>query len=55
MLRRYLARLPYECRGLYFKFIDVKKGTSQLVNSFVNYMQDMHNVTANDGFEMRYD
>jgi hypothetical protein len=25
MLRKYLARLPYECRGLYFKFVLLKK------------------------------
>ena len=25
LLRQYLAKLPYECRGLYFKFIDEKK------------------------------
>jgi hypothetical protein len=25
MLRGYLKRLPYECRGVYFKFMEVKK------------------------------
>ena len=55
MLRKYLARLPYECRGLYFKFVDVKKSTNHLVNSFVSYMQDMHNVQPGEGFEMKYD
>ena len=55
MLRRYLAKLPYECRGLYFKFIDVKKSTNLLVNSFVQYMEDMHNICAGDTFEMKYD
>ena len=54
LLRKYLARLPYECRGLYFKFVDVKKNTHFLVNSFVNYMEAFHNVTADDGFDLRY-
>ena len=52
MLRKYLARLPFECRVLYFKFIDVKKSTNHLVNSFVSYMQDMHNINAGETFEM---
>lgn len=54
-LRRYLAKLPYECRGLYFKFIDVKKRTHFLVNSFVDYMESFHNVAPDqEGFELRY-
>jgi len=38
MLRKYLARLPYEGRGLYFKFVDLKKNTHMLVNDFVGFM-----------------
>ena len=59
LLRRYLARLPYECRGLYFKFVDIKKNTHFLVNSFVNYMETFYKVSpgggdADDGFDLRY-
>ena len=38
-LRKYLKRLPYECRGLYFKFILLKKESHLLVNDFVGYME----------------
>ena len=27
-LRKYLAKLPYECRGVYFKFMDIKRSTN---------------------------
>ena len=54
MLRKYLATLPYPCRGLYFKFIDVKRQTHHLVNSFVTYMQDAHNIEAGDTFDLKY-
>ena len=56
LLRKYLATLPYECRGLYFKFIDVKKRTHHLVDSFVSYMAAFHNVgPQQEGFDLRYD
>ena len=42
LLRSYLARLPYECRRLYFKFVEVKKSTHLLVNDFVGYMEDSY-------------
>ena len=54
MLRRYLAKLPYRCRGLYFKFIDVKKNTHLLVDEFVAYMADTHGVRATETFDLRY-
>ena len=37
-----MIRLPYECRGLYFKFVDVKKNTHMLVNDFVGYINDAY-------------
>jgi hypothetical protein len=46
--------LPYECRGLYFKFVDVKKRTHMLVNDFVGYMQDAHRIKVVDAVELRY-
>ena len=55
LLRKYLAKLPYECRGLYFKFIDIKKRTHNLVNNFVQYMEDAYNVQAGETFDLRYD
>ena len=55
LLRKYLAKLPYECRGLYFKFIDIKKRTHNLVTSFVTYMEDAHNVQAGETFDLKYD
>lgn len=55
LLRQYLAKLPYECRGLYFKFIDVKKRTHYLVNSFVDYMEAFHKVSPDqEGFDLQY-
>ena len=54
-LRKYLARLPYECRGLYFKFVDIKKRTHSLVTNFVSYMEDAHNVQAGEAFDLKYD
>jgi len=54
LLRKYLARLPFECRVLYFKFVDVKKNTHYLVNSFVNYMETFHKVNADESFDLRY-
>ncbi len=53
-LRKYLARLPYECRGLYFKFVDVKKNTHMLVNDFVGFMEDAHRLKVVDTVELRY-
>lgn len=56
LLRKYLARLPYECRALYFKFIDIKKNTHYLVNNFVSYMENFYRVApgAEEGFDLRY-
>ena len=34
MLRSYLKRLPYECRGVYFKFMEVKKTQNEIVHQF---------------------
>ena len=55
LLRKYLAKLPYECRGLYFKFIDIKKRTHNLVINFVQYMEDAHNVQTGETFDLKYD
>lgn len=54
MLRQYLKRLPYECRGLYFKFVDIKKNTHLLVNDFVGYMAESHKLKVVDTVELRY-
>ena len=56
MLRKYLARLPYECRGLYFKFILLKKQSHLLVNDFVGYMEQAHRIKVDgvDGPELKY-
>ena len=32
ILRMYLAKLPYECRRVYFKFIEVKKSSYELMH-----------------------
>jgi hypothetical protein len=55
-LRKYLARLPYECRGLYFKFILLKKQSHLLVNDFVGYMEQAHRirVEGTDGPDLKY-
>ena len=56
-MRKYLATLPYECRGLYFKFIDVKKNTHYLVNSFVSYMENFYKISGaqvDQGFDLKY-
>lgn len=31
LMRAYLARLPYECRTLYFKYLQVKKSNAALI------------------------
>ena len=54
LLRKYLAMLPCECRGLYFKFVDVKKRTHMLVNDFVGYMQEAHRIQVVDSVELKY-
>ena len=38
VLRSYLLRLPYECRGVYFKFIEVKKSSHQLMSQYYNFI-----------------
>jgi len=40
LLRKYLAKLPYKCRGLYFKFVDVKRNTHLLYDEFAQFMAD---------------
>jgi len=37
ILRMYLRKLPFECRSVYFKFIDVKRTQNELVRSYMNY------------------
>jgi hypothetical protein len=54
LLRTYLWRLPYECRRLYFKFVEVKKSTHLLVNEFVGYMEDSHRLQVSDALQMKY-
>lgn len=57
LLRKYLARLPYECRGLYFKFVGLKRESHMLVNDFVGYMQDAHRIRVtkdDDAIELKY-
>lgn len=54
LLRKYLARLPVECRALYFKFVDLKKNSHMLANDFVGYMQDAHRIKVVDTVQMRY-
>lgn len=39
MCRKYLKRLPYECRGVYFKFMDVKRAQTELKYSMNSFMQ----------------
>lgn len=38
-LRQILARLPYECRRVYFKFLEIKKSTTQLVAQYNKYIE----------------
>ena len=38
LLRHYLGKLPYECRGVYFKFMDVKRSSNELLNSYMNFI-----------------
>jgi hypothetical protein len=54
LLRKYLAKLPYRCRGLYFKFVDVKKNTHLLVDEFASFMADTHSVRETETFKFRY-
>ena len=51
ILRMYLKRLPYECRGVYFKFMDVKKSTNELVHS---YMRFVGNQDLPDALKLKY-
>lgn len=37
-LRRYLLKLPYDCRRVYFKFMEIKRSTNQLVQQYHSYM-----------------
>lgn len=55
-LRKYLAKLPYECRGLYFKFILLKKQSHLLVNDFVGFMEQAHRIQVEgaDGPDLKY-
>lgn len=39
-----LWTLPYECRGLYFKYVEVRKNTHDLVHGFASYMADVHKI-----------
>ena len=55
LLRTYLARLPVECRALYFKFVDLKKNSHMLVNDFVGYMADAHRIKVVDTVQLRYE
>ena len=38
MLRKYLKRLPYECRGVYFKFMEVKRSSNELQNNMNSFL-----------------
>jgi len=38
MCRKYLKRLPYECRGVYFKFMDVKRSSNELMHSYKSFL-----------------
>ena len=51
ILRGYLARLPYECRGVYFKFIDIKRSTNELQNGLNRYMGSQNDMP---GMNFRY-
>jgi hypothetical protein len=42
MCRKYLKRLPYECRGVYFKFIDVKRAQTELQYSMNSFVQNQN-------------
>jgi len=41
-VRLFLRQYPFECRAIYFKFMDVKKNTNQLINEFTQYLVDSH-------------
>lgn len=45
LLRKYLARLPYEGRAVYFKYVELRKMTHLLVNDFVGYLAETHKVS----------
>ena len=38
LLRFYLKKLPYECRGVYFKFLEVKKSSNELLHSYMSFI-----------------
>lgn len=38
LLRTYLGKLPYQCRTVYFKFVDVKRSSNQLMNSYMAFV-----------------
>lgn len=54
LLRKYLLKLPYRCRGLYFKFIDVKRNTHLLVDEFANYMETANGLRPQESFNLKY-
>lgn len=53
-LRKYLAKLPFECRTLYFKFIQCKRSQNVLMNEFVGYMQDQFKLKVVDTVNLKY-
>ena len=40
LVRQLLKRLPYECRGVYFKFMEVKRSSNELMNSFTSFLDN---------------
>lgn len=38
LLRGYLKKLPYECRRVYFKFVEVKRSSNALMNSYMGFI-----------------
>lgn len=40
MIRKLLAKYPFECRVTYFKFLEVKKRTNMLITEFVDFLYD---------------
>lgn len=53
-VREYLRRFPYECRSIYYKFIDVKKNTNQLITEFVSYLCDVNKIEGIENLDLRY-
>ena len=52
LLRFYLAKLPYECRGVYFKFLEVKKSSNELLNSYMSFIG--HNQEMASALNLKY-